>query len=57
MGKAQFFLGEVGACMPYLTPPFAGEQPCNMNSSKLASAYPGLVNQNTVIPSSANKLL
>lgn len=56
MGKAQFLLGEVGACIPYLAPPCVGTEPCSI-SSTLPSANPGLINQNTVTPSSANKLL
>ena len=46
MGKAQFFLGEVGACTPYLAPSRAGTEPCSIGST-LASAHPGLVNQNS----------
>jgi len=45
MGKAQFFLGEVGACTPGLAPPCAGTEPCKMNST-LASPNPGLVSPN-----------
>jgi len=56
MGKAQFFLGEVGACIPYWALPCAGTEPGNMRSG-FASANPGLINRKTVIPSSGNTLL
>ncbi len=56
MGKAQFLLGEVGACVLYLAPPCAGREPCSICDT-LPSANSGLLNQNTVILSSANKLL